>query len=104
MARSVSEAAERMNYLDDDAVKTLTDRLARAEGSLRGISRMVAERRCVDEILTQVAAVKGALNQVTCLLLERQLKACFTQCMPSGEPDDRLQRLANALSMVVKQS
>ncbi|HZW32592.1 MAG TPA: metal-sensitive transcriptional regulator [Isosphaeraceae bacterium] len=93
-----------MNYLDDDAVKTLTDRLARAEGSLRGISRMVAERRCVDEILTQVAAVKGALNQVTCLLLERQLKACFTQCMPSGEPDDRLQRLANALSMVVKQS
>jgi DNA-binding FrmR family transcriptional regulator len=65
---------------------------------------MVAERRYADEILTQVAAVKGALNQVTCVPLERQLKACFTQRIPAEERDDRLLRLASALSMVVNQS
>jgi DNA-binding FrmR family transcriptional regulator len=104
MADPQSDTREQTQYLDDDTVQALDVRLARTEGSVRGIRKMIAERRCVDEILTQVAAVKGALNQVTCLMLERQLMACFTQCMPAGEPDDRLQRLANALSMVVKQS
>ena len=92
------------NYLDEDAVKVLTDRLARAEGSLRGISKMIVERRCVDEILTQVAAVKGALNNVTSLLLERQLRACFTLCTTDVDRIERMQRLANALSLIVKQS
>jgi DNA-binding FrmR family transcriptional regulator len=91
-------------YLDDTAVKALTDRLSRAEGSLRGIVKMIAERRCVDEILTQIAAVKGALNQVTSQLLERQLRACFSQCAATGDREERLQRLATALSMVIRQS
>jgi DNA-binding FrmR family transcriptional regulator len=91
-------------YLDDAAVKALTDRLSRAEGSLHGIVKMLAARRCVDEILTQIAAVKGALNQVTSQLLERQLRACFSQCAAPADREERLQRLATALSMVIKQS
>jgi DNA-binding FrmR family transcriptional regulator len=104
LAEPLCDDGTHTDYLDGDAIKALTDRLARAAGSLRGISKMIAERRCVDEILTQVAAVKGALNQVTALLIERQLTACFTLCATTGERDERLQRLADAVSLVVKQS
>ena len=48
------------HYLDDAAKKALKNRLARLEGHVRFIRGMVDQRRCADEILLQVAAVKAA--------------------------------------------
>ncbi|NIP73053.1 MAG: metal-sensing transcriptional repressor, partial [Gammaproteobacteria bacterium] len=42
----------------------LDHRLARIEGHVRAVRRMVAERRAADEILLQIAAVQGGLSSV----------------------------------------
>ncbi len=71
-------------YLSDDRAQELTNALARAEGHLRAVRRMVEDRRCADEVLTQLAAVRAAVGSIMARLLETELRQCLTQC---GAPD-----------------
>ncbi len=88
-------------YLTPESQKALADRLARAEGHLRSIRQMVLDQRCADEILVQVAAVKAALNHFTSSLVESEMKACISTCMP-GDADERMGRMTHALAAVLK--
>lgn len=69
------------SYLDEAAARSLQNRLARIEGQVRALRRMVAEGRCADEILVQAAAARGALAQFGLRILERHLAACAATCM-----------------------
>ncbi len=88
-------------YLSDKAVRSLTNRLSRIEGHVRAVRRMVEERRCCDDILTQTAAIRSALNRVTVKLVEEELLNCLTTC---GRPDaeHRLDAALRALSSMLK--
>lgn len=88
-------------YMPPEAQKALADRLARAEGHLRSVRQMVVDHRCADEILIQIAAVKAALNQAAASLVETEMRACVSSCMP-GDSDERLARVMKALSSVLK--
>ncbi len=92
-----------LHYMDDDAKKALTNRLARMEGHIRFLRGMVEKHRCADEILLQVAAVKAAINQFSAALLEHELKACMDTCM-KGDADKRLDKVTKVLSTLLKQS
>lgn len=91
------------SYLDADASQALVNRLVRLEGHIRSIRRMVEDQRCADEILLQVTAVKGALNQFTNRILESELEACMSSCM-EGEAEERLKKVLGILSALLKQS
>lgn len=59
-------------------------RLKNIEGQVRGIIRMVEqEKYCVD-ILTQVSAVRAALNSVGMLILRRHIETCVTNAIKAG--------------------
>ncbi|MCZ6834832.1 MAG: metal-sensitive transcriptional regulator [Planctomycetota bacterium] len=99
MPRSTSKRKTSTNceaYLSEEAVKELTNSLSRIEGHVGAVKRMIDERRCCDEILTQVAAVKAALNRVTIKLTETELLNCLTSC---GQPEAE-QRLASAMKAI----
>ncbi len=61
---------------DKDA---LVRRLHRIEGQVRGIERMVEEDRYCIDILTQIAAVKTALETVGAKLLEDHVTHCVAR-------------------------
>ena len=88
-------------YLTDDEASSLVNGLSRIEGHVRAVSRMVDERRCCDEILTQVAAVKSALNRVTVKLVEDELLNCLTTC-GQVDAEERMSRAMKALSSMLK--
>ena len=60
-------------------------RLHRIEGQVRGIERMVDEDRYCIDILTQIAAVKTALEQVGAKLLEDHVTHCVRDAIASGD-------------------
>ncbi len=62
-------------------------RLARIEGQVRGIGRMIEEDRYCVEILTQVSAVRSALDSMALGLLEHHLHGCVQQAVVSGGGD-----------------
>jgi CsoR family transcriptional regulator, copper-sensing transcriptional repressor len=65
----------------------LTARLNRIEGQVRGVSRMVDEDKYCIDVLTQVNAIKAALDQVGLLLLEDHVKGCVVDAVKEGETD-----------------
>jgi CsoR family transcriptional regulator, copper-sensing transcriptional repressor len=67
---------------DKDA---LTKRLHRIEGQVRGIERMVEDDRYCLDILTQVAAVKTALESLAFEVLDDHVKHCVAGAMAAGD-------------------
>ena len=65
--------------------EALVKRLNRIEGQVRGIGRMLAEDRYCVDILTQVSAVRSALDALALELLEHHLHGCVQQAVKSGK-------------------
>ncbi len=65
----------------------LGKRLARIEGQVRGIGRMLDEDRYCVDVLTQVSAVRSALDALALELLEHHLHGCVQEAVVSGEGD-----------------
>ena len=62
----------------------LVKRLNRIEGQVRGIGKMLGEDRYCVDILTQVSAVRSALDALGLELLEHHLHGCVQQAVKSG--------------------
>jgi DNA-binding FrmR family transcriptional regulator len=66
----------------------LTKRLHRIEGQVRGIERMVDDDRYCIDILTQIGAVKTALESVAFRLLDDHVNHCIADALASGDAED----------------
>ena len=77
-------------------------RLRRIEGQVQGLQRMIGgDAYCVD-ILLQVAAVQGALEQVEKLLLGRHIESCVSDAMRSGSKNDRQRKIDELLEVFTR--
>ncbi|MBE7522539.1 MAG: metal-sensing transcriptional repressor [Burkholderiales bacterium] len=65
----------------------LGKRIARIEGQVRGIAKMLADDRYCVDILTQVSAVRSALDALGLELLEHHLHGCVADAVKSGKGD-----------------
>jgi CsoR family transcriptional regulator, copper-sensing transcriptional repressor len=75
----------RHSYSKDKA--GLIRRLARMEGQVRGIARMIErEEYCVD-ILQQTAALRAAVDALSILVLEDHVQGCVRTAAERGEAD-----------------
>ena len=57
--------------------KKLQDRLARVEGQIRGLRKMLEERRGCEDVLNQLLAARSGLEQAGLVLLDRHLTDCI---------------------------
>ena len=69
---------------DDDSMKSLTNRLNRIEGQVRGIKRMLENNSNCPSILIQVSAVNAALNSFSKVLLADYLKSDILEVLKTG--------------------
>jgi DNA-binding FrmR family transcriptional regulator len=63
----------------------LQKRLARIEGQVRGIARMVEDERYCIDILTQLGAVQTALEAVGLEVLDDHVRHCVARALASGD-------------------
>lgn len=76
---------EAVGYIDDKA--DYLKRLARIEGQVRGIKRMVEnDTYCID-VLTQVSAVNKALHALSLGLVTDHMNHCVHDAVASGDPE-----------------
>lgn len=74
-------------------------RLRRIEGQVQGLQRMIAaEAYCVD-ILLQISAVQGALEQVQKLLLGRHIESCVADALRAGGRSERQRKIDELLEV-----
>jgi DNA-binding FrmR family transcriptional regulator len=79
-------------------------RLARIEGQVRGIAKMVDEDRYCIDVLDQVTAVTRALQQVALGLMHDHLGHCVAEAMVTGGPeaDAKIDEATAAIARLLK--
>ena len=86
-------------------VTAIQNRLRRIEGQVRGLQRMVGEDAYCVDILTQVAAVQTALEQVAVNVLDGHVRHCVADAVAgaeAGEADAKLDELMAAVQRYAK--
>ena len=83
----------------DDILK----RLARVEGQVGGVKRMVEEDRYCIDVITQISAVQAALEKIALALLDGHVRVCMSgDGGAPADPDERIEELMGAVGRLVK--
>ncbi len=78
------------------------DRLKKIEGQVRGLQRMVEEGRYCVDILTQVAAVRAALDKVGLQILEHHTRTCVTRAIKEDRGEPAVEELMDVMNKFVR--
>jgi DNA-binding FrmR family transcriptional regulator len=79
----------------------LLKRLARIEGQVRGISKMVDDDRYCIDILTQISAIQAALDKVALGLLDGHAHTCVIGAEPQRQ-DERTEEMMAAVGRLLR--
>jgi CsoR family transcriptional regulator, copper-sensing transcriptional repressor len=79
----------------------LLDRLARINGQVGGIERMVAQDRYCIDVLTQIAAIQAALDKVALGLLDGHARTCVLGA-PAAQRDERAAELMASVGRLMR--
>ena len=82
--------------------KRLLDRLKRAEGQLAAVQRMVDDDTYCVDTLTQISAVRGALEKVGQIMLRYHIENCVTDACSSGDARDRQQKIDELMEVFAR--
>ena len=70
--------------MDEKQKKSKLARLGRIEGQVRGVARMVEQERYCIDVLTQIRAVRAALDKVEQEILHDHLRHCVAHAFHAG--------------------
>ena len=90
-------------YIKAKDKEKLRNRLRRIEGQVRGVQRMVDEEAYCIDVLTQIASVVSALEQVGVILLKDHVEHCVKESIEHGEQaDEKIEELTAAVERFLK--
>jgi len=79
----------------------LKTRLARIEGQVRGLQRMVDEDRYCIDVITQISAVQAALDKVALGLMDEHARHCVVGAK-KGEEAEMTDELMAAVARLMR--
>lgn len=81
----------------------LQTRLSRIEGQVRGVKGMVEEDRYCMDVLTQISAIRSALDQVALGLLDGHTRHCLAGGHGGpADPDEQADELMQAVGRLLR--
>ena len=81
---------------------SLLPRLRRIEGQVRGITRMVEERRYCIDIIQQLTAARKALDQVSLQIMSGHINTCVSDSIRKQEGPRKINELMTTINRFVK--
>jgi DNA-binding FrmR family transcriptional regulator len=81
----------------------LLNRLARVEGQVRGIAKMVEEDRYCIDVVTQITAVQAAVDKIALGLLDGHARVCMQgEGSAPADPDRQVDELMGAVGRLLR--
>ena len=84
--------------MENDTAK----RLSKIEGQVRGIAKMVEDKRYCIDIITQIAAVQAALQRVEDAILKDHVSHCIEHAISSGNKADQRAKVAELMDVLTR--
>lgn len=79
--------------------RSVQNRIKRLEGQMRGVIRLMEEERECKDVVTQLSAVKGAVDRAIGLIVSENLEACVRKNVEAGAETDDIVKDAVELLM-----
>jgi len=80
----------------------LLQRLRKIEGQVRGVQSMIEQDRYCVEVLTQLAAVRAALNRVSMGIIESHTRGCVADAVRDDKSEEKIAELVEVLLRYLK--
>jgi DNA-binding FrmR family transcriptional regulator len=74
--------------------------LRRIEGQVRGVQKMVENRKYCIDILNQIYAIKGALTRVEEKIIEKHFQNCVTQAIKGNSEKEKKQKMDEIFKLI----
>ncbi|MGM7703566.1 metal-sensitive transcriptional regulator [Pseudalkalibacillus sp. Hm43] len=84
-----------MEYTDQ-----MKNRVKRIEGQVRGVLKMMEEEKDCKDLVTQMSAIRSALDRTIGLVVGTNLEQCVREQMDKGENTEEL--IQEAVNLLVK--
>lgn len=91
----------RIKKRSEEEYRSLTNRLSRIEGQIRGIRGMLERDAYCPEILAQAAAANAALSAFSRELLSSHIRSCVAEDIRQGN-DETIEELVKVLQKLMK--
>jgi DNA-binding FrmR family transcriptional regulator len=88
--------------IDEQVQKQASRRLAIIEGQLRGLSKMIEDRKYCIDVLTQISAIHEALRGVGKLVVRHHLETCVTEGLRGDDREHHYEELMNLIYTLSK--
>lgn len=82
----------------DDVLK----RLRRIEGQVKGIQKMIEDEKNCTDVLTQVAAVRSAINKVGSIILKKYSFTCIENADSKEDRKKAVETLTKTIQSFMK--
>jgi len=93
-------ATEHVHYGYHAEKETLTKRLHRIEGQIRGIEKMVDDDRYCIDIVTQLSAVRAALRRAEEEILADHVAHCVEHAIASGNKGEQRRKVGELIEVL----
>ena len=88
--------------IDEQIQESARRRLAIIEGQLRGLQRMIEEKKYCIDVLTQISAIHEALRGVGKLVVRHHLETCVTEGLTGDDREKHYQELMDLIYKLSK--
>ena len=93
--KPISQPGHAVLDIDDGTAREIVARLARVEGQVRAVSRMIEERRDCHAIVHQLGAARRALERATAQLFVTTLAQCIRTAKTAAD-ESEIRKLTDA--------
>jgi CsoR family transcriptional regulator, copper-sensing transcriptional repressor len=92
-----------MMQIENDAVKAqIIKRLARIEGQLRGVQKMITENRDCRDIMQQLLAIRSAVQSASLSLMQEVASDCLLNFDTPSTPEEQKALMHDLITMMSK--
>ena len=88
--------------LNEQSKKETLVRLKKIEGQIRGLEKMVDNKRYCVDILNQIAAVRRALDSVSMVLMKRHVETCVSGAIKANKGGPVIYELIESIERFVR--
>lgn len=88
--------------MQKDSKSTVLKRLKRIEGQVRGVTKMVDEDRYCIDVITQISAVRAALQRVEEAVLRDHVAHCVEHAITAGNAVDQRKKVVELMEVFAR--
>lgn len=86
--------------METETAEACLKRLSRIEGQVRGIAKMIEDKRYCIDIITQISAVQAALRRVEEAVLKDHVGHCVEHAIASGDAAEQRKKVAELMEVL----